>query len=143
MHIYTIRKLLNIPEYKVTKIILKDEAEIHIRLESYRRKKTVCSGCGKKHITGYHSSREVVVEDRQISELRVYLHVIKRQYRCPEDGRIHTEEIPWLKKYSRVTRRFAEQVNRSTAITTNQEAGWFLGLDDEVIYRIDKEILQE
>jgi len=34
-------------------------------------------------------------------------------------------------------------VNRLTAITTNQEAGWFLGLDDETVYRIDKEMLEE
>ncbi|MFH1449903.1 MAG: hypothetical protein ABIG09_05820, partial [bacterium] len=52
------------------------------------------------------------------------------------------EEITWLKKWSRVTKRFAEQVNRLTAITTNQEAGWFLGLDDETVYRIDKEMLE-
>jgi transposase len=51
--------------------------------------------------------------------------------------------VPWVKKWGRVTKRFAERVNRLTAITTNQEAGWFLGLDDEVVYRIDKEMLEE
>ena len=76
-------------------------------------------------------------------EKRVYLHVVKRRYRCPQDDRIHIEEIPWIKKWGRVTKRFAERVNRLTAITTNQEAGWFLGLDDEVVYRIDKEMLEE
>jgi transposase len=34
-------------------------------------------------------------------------------------------------------------VYRLTTITTNTEAGWFLGLDDEVVYRIDRAILQE
>jgi|SRR3989338_8459585 len=77
-----------------------------------------------------------------ISGLRVYLHVIKRFYRCPVDGRIYVEEVGWLKKWSRVTKRFAEEVSRLTAITTNQEADWFLGLDDESVYRIDKEILE-
>ena len=43
----------------------------------------------------------------------------------------------------RFTRRFAEQVYRLTSITTNTEAGWFLGLDDEVVYRIDRGILEE
>ncbi len=28
-------------------------------------------------------------------------------------------------------------------LTTNLEAGWFLGLDDEVVYRIDRSILEE
>jgi len=34
-------------------------------------------------------------------------------------------------------------VFRLTSIATNTETGWFLGLDDEVVYRIDKAILQE
>ncbi|MCX5804368.1 MAG: ISL3 family transposase [Proteobacteria bacterium] len=94
-------------------------------------------------MTGYHSSQWTKVEDLPISGKRVYLHIWKRRYRCPHDGKIHTEEIPWLKKWGRVTKRFAEHVSRLTAITTNQEAGWFLGLNDEAVYRIDKEILEE
>lgn len=143
MHIYTIKKLLNIPEYKVTEIISASPKEIHIRLEAYKRKKAICSGCGKVHEVGYHSAKEVVVEDLPISQKRVYLHVRKRRYRCSEDGRIRTEEIAWFKLRARVTNRFAEYVSRLTAITTNQEAGWFLGLNDEMVYRIDKEILEE
>lgn len=32
---------------------------------------------------------------------------------------------------------------RLTAITTNQEAGWYLGMDDEQVYRIDKDTLED
>ncbi|MFH1776858.1 MAG: ISL3 family transposase [Candidatus Omnitrophota bacterium] len=78
-----------------------------------------------------------------IFEKRVYLTIVKRRFKCPVDRRTHIEEISWLKRYGRVTKRFADKVNRLTAITTNQEAGWFLGLDDEAVYRIDKEILEE
>lgn len=138
MHLYTIKRLLNIQEYKVTEIILSTPKEIHIRLEAYKRKKAICSGCGMVPGVGYHSSKEVVVEDLPISQKRVYLHVRKRRYRCPKDGRIRTEDIAWLKLKARVINRFAEYVNRLTAITTNQEAGWFLGLNDEVVYRIDQ-----
>ncbi len=116
---YTIRKILNIPEYKVAQIISQNEQEIHVQLESYKLKKFICPGCGRVHKSGYHGVRESIVRDKPISELRVYLHVPKRRYRCPEDGRIRTEKIDWLKKYSRVTIRFAEQVNRLTAITTD------------------------
>jgi transposase len=145
MHICTIKKLLNIQGYKVTEIISATPKEIHIRLEAYKRKKAICSGCGEVHEVGYHSSKEVVVEDLPISQRRMYLHVRKRRYRCPQDGRIRTEDILWLKLRSRVTpaEGGTEHVNRLTAITTNQEAGWFLGLNDEVVYRIDKEILEE
>ena len=143
MPAYSIRKWLGVPQYKITRIIGEDDKEIHIRLEPYQRKAFVCSGCGAVHETGYHGIEESVVEDLALFEKRVYLHVVKRRYRCPQDNRIHIEAVPWVKKWGRVTKRFAERVNRLTAITTNQEAGWFLGLDDEVVYRIDKEMLEE
>jgi len=53
------------------------------------------------------------------------------------------KKVAWLNKRSRFTYRFSKQINRLTAITTDQEAGWYLGLDDEVVYRIDKERLEE
>jgi len=143
MQAYSIRRWLNIPQYKITEIISENDKGIHIRLEPYQRKAFVCSGCGEVHKIGYHGIEESVVEDLALIERRVYLHVVKRRYRCPQDNRIHIEEVPWVKKWGRVTNRFAERVNRLTAITTNQEAGWFLGLDDEVVYRIDKEMLEE
>jgi transposase len=58
-----------------------------------------------------------------------------------EDGKIRVEELAWIR--GRFTRRFAEQVYRLTAITTNQEAGWYLELDDETVYRIDRTMLEE
>lgn len=133
MQRYSIRKRLNIPEYKITDILLETAKEIHIKLEPYKKKEFICSGCGQVHKIGYHGQEETVVKDLGIFGKLVYLHVTKRRHVCPIKDRTHVEEIPWLKKWSRVTKRFAEQVNRLTAITTNQEAGWFLGLDDETV----------
>jgi len=143
MQEYNIKKALNIPGYKITEIISENAKEIHIRLEPHARKLFRCSGCGGVHKIGYHGREESKVRDLDLCGKRVYLHVVKRRYVCPVDNCTHVEEIPWLKKWSRVTGRYAEQVGRLTAITTNQEAGWFLGLDDESVYRIDKEILEE
>jgi len=142
MRRYSIKKRLNIPEYKITDILLETEKEIRIKIEPYKRKRFICSGCGKVHKIGQHGLEEAIAEDLPIFEKRVYLHIVKRRYKCPADKSTRVEEITWLKKWSRVTKRFAEQVNRLTAITTNQEAGWFLGLDDEAVYRIDKEMLE-
>ena len=141
MDVNTLTKILNLPEYKVSEIISLTDTEMHLRIEPRKQKPAICSGCGEIHTQGYHSEKEVVVEDLPISARRVFLHVKKRLYRCPQDKRIYTEKIEWLNKRSRYTYRFSRQVNRLTAITTNQEAGWYLGLDDEVVYRIDKEIL--
>jgi len=46
-------------------------------------------------------------------------------------------------KKRRYTNRFAQEVYRLTSITTNSEAGWYLGVNDESIYRIDKACLEE
>lgn len=141
MHNNSIRSLLNMPEYKIKEIISKTEAEIHIRVEPYKRNKGICSGCSQKHNTP-HSIREMTAEDLKLGQRRVFLHIPKRRYKCPKDGKFHTEEIPWIELGARTTKAFAKKVNRLTAITTNQEAGWFLELNDERVYRIDKAILE-
>ena len=137
----SIKSLLNIPGYKIEEIV-KGEAEIHVRIKPYKRNYVVCSGCSKVHKEGFHSSKETTAEDNRLGELRVFLHIPKRRYRCPEDGRIHTEKIEWIELGATATKSFARNVNRLTAITTNQEAGWYLGLNDEKVYRIDKSILK-
>ncbi len=139
-----IKQVINIPEYKIKFIEIKDEA-IHIWLDPYKRKNAICSYCGEvhNHKIKPHSTNTVIVKDQQLISKRLYLHVVKRNYICSADNRIHVEVVPWLKPHSRVTNRFAQQVSRLTAITTNQEAGWYFGLDDEVVYRIDKSHLEE
>jgi len=120
------------------------DKEIHAKLAPYKRNKAICSNCKEHHQTGYHSTKYIVVEDLRLLEKRVFLQIPKRYYRCPKaDKKIFVEEISEIKYYSRITRRFGKQVSRLTAITTNQEAGWYLGLDDEKVYRIDKSILEE
>jgi transposase len=105
-------------------------------LEQSKETIPICSGCGMAHINAVHSIDRVTVEDLPISGKKVFLYINKRNVFCPEDRRIRVEEFDWLRK--RYTKRFADQVFRLTSITTNKEAGWFLGLDDEAVYRIDK-----
>jgi len=143
MRNYSITKALSLPEYKITEILSEAKEEIHIRVEPYKRKMFVCSNCGNIHKGTARGMIEVMAEDRRIIDKRVYLHVVKRRQMCPVDGQIHVESVVWLKPRARVTTRLAMEVYRLTAITTNQEAGWYLGLDDEKVYRIDREILEE
>ena len=138
----SIRNALNIPGYKIVKLE-KNATRYDIWLEPYKRRHGVCSGCGKKHTKGYHSCKETLAEDLRLGGYRVFLHIPKRRYRCSYDGRIHTERIEWIDLGARATKVFCEHVSRLTAITTNQEAGWFFGLDDEKVYRIDKAHLEK
>jgi transposase len=142
MHLDTITKLLDIPNYRATEVTGREYHEIiGVTLERMKDIPPVCSGCGRIHGTSIHSRGTMIVEDLQISGKRVFLLVPKRKVKCSEDGAIRVEELQWLN--GRFTARFAEQVYRLTSITTNQEAGWFLRLDDETVYRIDKRKLEE
>jgi transposase len=140
MHFQTITKLLRLPNVIVIGTIENGDDNLHLIVElSDKYEPPVCSSCGAVH-TSVHSKGQLRVEDLPISGRRVFLYLEKRKCRCPEGG-IYVELLPWL--HGRFTKRFAEQINRLTAIATNSEAGWFLGLDDEVVYRIDRAILQE
>ena len=51
---YTITRALNLPQYRVSKILSDTNQEIHIELIPYKRKSLVCSGCGLIHEKGRH-----------------------------------------------------------------------------------------
>jgi transposase len=93
-----IKQLLNIPKgYKIIGIEM-EEMEMNVRIEPYRRKKGICSGCGEEHDGSIHSTQIVKARDLPIVGRKVYLLVKKRKYRCPKDDKIYVEEIEWLKK---------------------------------------------
>lgn len=140
---YSITRALNLPKYRVVKILSETDHEMHIELAPYKRLALVCSGCGREHEKGYYGAVQVVAEDLRMAGRRVFLHVIKRRIQCPADGCVHVESVAWIKSRSRVTNRLAHEIYRLTAITTNVEAGWYLGMDDEKVYRIDREKLEE
>ena len=141
MQLDTITELLDIPNYKVTHLIHDDGSRLHFIIDQIDPLPPVCSGCGSVHEGGIHDKCMITLEDLPISGKRVFLHILRRKVCCIEDGTIRVEEIGWIQK--RFSLRFAEQVYRLTAITTNQEAGWYLGLDDETVYRIDKYMLEK
>ena len=137
----TITALLNISTHRIARIAEYQEDRACFVLEAREGVEPICSGCGKGHAGLEHSKETVVVEDVGLCGRRVFLQVVKRKLRCPADGRIRVEKLAWIRE--RFTKRFAEQITRLTAITTNQEAGWYLGLDDEKVYRIDRKMLEE
>ena len=141
MQLNTITEILNIPNYKVTNVTQHTADCFVFIVAQVDELSPICSGCGNVHEGGIHSVGSITVEDMAISGKRVFLHIPRRKVCCIEDGTIRVEEIDWIK--GRFTLRFAVQVYRLTAITTNQEAGWYLGLDDETVYRIDKRMLEE
>lgn len=141
MQLHTITELLAISNYHVSDMIVHNTNRIDLVLRQTAFVPAVCSGCCHVHNTPVHSIGMSIVEDLPISGKRVFLHIPKRKSVCVEDGSIRVETLDWLR--GRFTKRFADQVYRLTSIATNQEAGWYLGLDDEVVYRIDRHYLEE
>jgi transposase len=134
-------KLLNIKHYYVSEIILFTESEIKLKIRRYDHIKAICSGCGHEHIKGHHSTDTIKVKDLSITGRKVFLIVELETYRCAICNNILVEKNDWI--FIRSTKRYAADVYRLTSITTNTEAGWYLGIDDEVVYRIDKRMLEE
>jgi len=143
MCLYTITQLIDIPGYQVTEILSMRDDEIHVKIKLMADHRGRCSGCGEIHEGGYHSSKEMVAEGMRLGRWRLIMHIIKKRNWCEKVQKIRTEEIEWIKKGVRVTKALAREVNRLTAITTNEEAGWYLGMNDEKVYRIDKALLEE
>jgi len=141
MQLHTITELLAIPNYRVSHMTAHSDDRLDLILEPSRFIPGTCSGCGHIHNTPVHSIGMIVVEDLPICGKRVFLHVPKRKALCVEGDSIRVEELAWLR--GRFTKRFADQVYRLTSIATNTEAGWYLGLDDEVVYRIDRQYLEQ
>ncbi len=81
MRIYSIKKRLNIPEYKIAGILSETDQEIYLKLEPYKRKKFVCSGCGQVHKIGQHGLEASTVEDLSLFEKRTYLTIVNRRYK--------------------------------------------------------------
>lgn len=144
MQVDTIRELLNLPAgWLVTKVLSWGAGEIRVLVQESVIGWQRCEGCGSTGWMGSKGCFETWVEDLALGTRRVYLHVEHHRYRCKECGRSWSVEVPWVRSESRVTQRYAEPVFRLTSITTNAEAGWYLGQDDEKVYRIDKGILEE
>lgn len=141
MQMKSITELLGIANFRAAHMAYHGGNRIELVLERTNNDSCVCSGCGMVHNSVVHSRDTIRVEDLPMSGKRVFLHVPKRKVRCPMYGVIRAERHDWIMK--RITRRFAEQIYRLTSITTNKEAGWFLGIDDEKVYRIDRAMLEE
>lgn len=141
MHTNTITELLALPKFQVVTVLEHTENSLHLYIDLVDNFAPVCSACGIPHHEPVHSLGWICVEDLALCGKRTFLYIPKRKSRCPLDGRIRVENFDELR--GRFTRRFAEHVYHLTSITTNTEAAWFLNLDDETVYRIDRSTLEE
>jgi transposase len=116
-------------------------AQVWIELLPDDRRPMVCSGCGQptRHL---HDVEERWVRDLPIFEAETHLLVHRRRVLCPACGP-KLEQLSWLNRYARVTKRLAENVARLCAILPIKHVASFYGLHWDTVKQIDKQHLWE
>lgn len=100
-----------------------------------------CSGCGET-VAAVHDVTERWVRDLPILGTAVWLCVHRRRVACPRCGP-KLEQLDWLGRYRRVTRRLAESVARLCRTLPIKHVAEYFGLHWNTVKAIDKAYLAE
>lgn len=100
-----------------------------------------CSGCGRR-VTQVHDVTYRWVRDVAILEAQTWLWLGRVRVACPHCGP-KLEALDWLARYSRVTRRMAENVVRLCQVLPIKHVAEYLGLSWDTVKAIDKAYLKE
>lgn len=101
----------------------------------------VCSRCGRR-CKKYHDVSERWVRDLPILDAHTWLLVPRFRAACPVCGP-RVEYLPWLGKWSRVTKRLAESVSRLCEVLAIRHAATFYDLGWDAVKQIHKAYLAE
>lgn len=136
-------KLLGIQGFVVEEVTLEEQGPVSRVIFDLKREspRFVCSGCGQE------VEEAIPYRPRTVQHLRLWQHISclrVMQYRvvCPRCG-LKVEELPFVDRYSRVTRAMGCLVYELCKVMTNKAVGIFQGLDEESVKNIDKTKLQE
>lgn len=101
----------------------------------------ICSGCGIA-CTRMHDSRERWIRDLPILGAQTWIRLWRRRVDCSRCGR-KVEVVPWLGRYSRVTRRLAESVARLAKVLAIKHVAEYFDLGWHTVKQIDKAYLEK
>lgn len=116
-------------------------AEVWIELHPVEDAAMRCSGC-RKAVNQVHETTERWVKDLPILDAETWLLVHRRRVACGRCGP-KLEELSWLDRYSRVTRRLAESVARLCQVLPVKHVADFYGLGWDTVKSIDKAYLSQ
>ena len=142
----TITELVQIPGFSVTEISFGDRKgqvpEVRIRL-TRDKPWYCCSGCGQSYLT-YYDGQSYEVRDLPYGKWKkAYLLFDKVRVECPKCG-VKTEKLEWLDGWSRLTKRFEEEVARECRLIQSIKdvsKRCYLGWD--TVKEIDKKYLDQ
>lgn len=115
--------------------------EIRIELLSSPDSPLVCSGCGLE-CEEVHDYTERWIRDLPMLGIETRILVWRRRVDCPHCGP-RVDVVPWLDRYSRVTKRLAESVARLCQVLSIKHVAEYFGLGWHTVKEIDKRYLQE
>jgi transposase len=98
-----------------------------------------CSRCGER-VEAVHDVSERRVRDLPLLAHDVWLVFPQARVRCPRCGPT-VEEIPWLDRYQRMTRRLAEVIARLAQLMSLRQVAQLYRLSWDTVKEIDKRAL--
>ncbi len=101
----------------------------------------VCSGRGQA-VRQVHETTQRWIRDLPILDAQTHLFVHRRRVLCPRCGP-RLQELSWLGRYQRGTRRLAESVARLCKVLPVKHVAEHYGLNRKTVRRIDKAYLTE
>ena len=113
---------------------------VRIYLEATEESSKLCSGCGLV-VEAVHEGSDRWVRDLPILEAQTLVSVPRRRLACPRCGP-KVEELGWLERYSRVTRRLAESVAQLCGVLPIKQVAAFYGLGWKTVKAIDLAYLE-
>jgi transposase len=116
-------------------------AQVWIELVTIRRGLMRCSGCGR-FVSDVHDFCERWIRDLPILGADTWLVVFRRRVSCPRCGP-KLEWLPWLGKYSRVTKRLAESVAKLCELIPIKQVAEYFKLNWKTVKTIHKQFLKE
>lgn len=136
-------KLLRIQGFVVEEVTLEQQGHRSCVILNLRREhqRFVCSGC-KQEVEEAILYRQREVQHLSLWEHLSYLRLMQYRVNCPRCG-LKVEELPFVGRYSRVTRGLGCLVYELCKVMTNKAVGILQGLDEEAVKNIDKTKLQE
>ena len=114
---------------------------IEIELEPCADRVKRYSGC-LQEVDQVHDITVRRVRDLNILDARTILIVPRCRLNCPRCGR-KLEQLDWLARYARVTRRLAQSVARLCAVLPIKHVAAYVGLDWGTVKQIDQDHLED
>jgi transposase len=99
-----ISKLVLLPELKLITYWCPEKYRTHYRVEK-KSDFEVCPRCAVKSYS-VHDRRWVEIADHPIRGAGIYLHILKRRFRCPTCKKVFTEPVSGIRKGFKTTERF-------------------------------------